>query len=878
MITRFRRITQKFFLYLQSSEDIVNQTYNFNFFESLASQKINKIIFVVKDYSRDIENLGIQCLKNNLKVFILLKNSFSTSRIEKLLNEFETTLIVFSRYCEVEKQIFEKDFEFDPLLDNALEFREAPELKNPELENDANHKDQTFDFKSSQEIIIHNFSIQNSSIQIKESPEENSLNNSFTPIDYDISSHNLNDEANLQIPSKKNSDSMPPEENFQNNSIVNDSIPQDTDTLSNLNDEANLQIPSNKNSDSMPPEERIQENQKSEFKPSFLTIRLKLLSITTIIIVGSLSLMIFFASFFFKRDIETRIQENNIMNVDIISKKIQDLFEQIYFNSFLISQIFKNSRENQDIGFIDNPYILGIANLEIAKNQFFIKNWYVYQKLLQEIGTSTKDFENSIESTRDTLSLSLTGTYEITNLSPYYDYPVLLLSTPNRMVPGNIFVIFINAKKISEDISGQTFSEIFILNRKGEILGASNIEMVQSAIDIKSMPIVKMMLESKLDNGLTNFNHNQKEFLGAFKKIQLGGIGIISITESKKAFEPVFITQRRNFYILAIVSIISIIIIYFFAKTISQPIKELAQATIKIEQEDYSVRVKPKTRDEVGQLSFLFNKMVRGLEEREKIKDAFGKFVNKEVAEKALKGEIKLGGEKKQCAVFFSDLRGFTAMSEKMKPEEVVEYLNRYFTLMVDCVEKTNGVVDKFIGDAVMATWGSVISVGNDAENAVNGALLMRKALIEFNKYNRKHGHPIAKFGCGINYGEVVAGQIGSEKKLEFTVIGDTVNLTSRIEGLNKPFATDILISQDLYERVKDIFNVVKMPAIAVKGKSEPQTIYCVLGRKDNPDAPKNLEELRKLVGIDWEPAIKEGTDVMEDEKEEKFKILDDKK
>jgi adenylate cyclase len=309
---------------------------------------------------------------------------------------------------------------------------------------------------------------------------------------------------------------------------------------------------------------------------------------------------------------------------------------------------------------------------------------------------------------------------------------------------------------------------------------------------------------------------------------------------------------------------------------VSTTIKELAIATEKVEQEDYSVRVIPRTKDEIGLLAYSFNKMVQGLEERERMKDAFGRFVNKEIAEKALRGEIKLGGEKKECTIFFSDLRGFTAMSEKMKPEEVVEYLNRYFTIMVDCVEKTHGIVDKFIGDAIMATWGTVSGYGNHTENAINGALLMRKALIEFNQYNKEHNLPIAKMGCGINTGEVISGQIGSEKRLEFTVIGDAVNLASRIESLNKPFATDILISQDTYDRVKDIFDVVKMPAIKVKGKSEPQTIYCVLGRKDDPNRPKTLDELRKLVGIDWKPQIKEGQETLgEDQDEEKkYEIL----
>lgn len=124
--------------------------------------------------------------------------------------------------------------------------------------------------------------------------------------------------------------------------------------------------------------------------------------------------------------------------------------------------------------------------------------------------------------------------------------------------------------------------------------------------------------------------------------------------------------------------------------------------------------------------------MVIGLIERDKVKKALGKFVNPQIAEKVLKQELKLEEKEKLC-YSFSDIRGFTSISEKLEPEEVVEFLNEYMTEMVDCVSLTDGIVDKFIGDAVMATWGAAFSHGNNAENAVNSAILMRKALIKFN-------------------------------------------------------------------------------------------------------------------------------------------------
>jgi adenylate cyclase len=241
-----------------------------------------------------------------------------------------------------------------------------------------------------------------------------------------------------------------------------------------------------------------------------------------------------------------------------------------------------------------------------------------------------------------------------------------------------------------------------------------------------------------------------------------------------------------------------------------------------------------------------------------------------------MRDELTLGGERKSVAILFSDIRSFTAISEKLQPEEVVEFLNHYMTRMVECVNRTHGVVDKFIGDAIMAVWGTPVSKGNDTENAVNGALLMRASLMEFNRDRGGARKPVIRIGCGINTGEVLAGQIGSEDRMEYTVIGDAVNLASRIEALNKPFGTDILISGDSLALVKDVFAVERMQSIKVKGKEEPQQIYAVLGRRDDPARPKSLEELRNALGIKVESFKRRHDDAADPDHEEvKYEIIE---
>jgi adenylate cyclase len=193
---------------------------------------------------------------------------------------------------------------------------------------------------------------------------------------------------------------------------------------------------------------------------------------------------------------------------------------------------------------------------------------------------------------------------------------------------------------------------------------------------------------------------------------------------------------------------------------------------------------------------------------------------------------------------------------------------------MVDCVEKTNGVVDKFIGDAVMAHWGTAYTAGSprkDAFNCVKAALMMRKALFFMNK-DRKAGdpaNPLIRIGCGINTGIVTAGQLGSNMRMEYTVIGDPVNLASRIESLTKPLGVDILVSEDTWTLVGDKFITEEMPSVTVKGKEKPVRIFAVVNFMGEPKGPQTMDEVRGLLGI-AAPNL-EKVDVNADEK--KYKI-----
>ena len=217
---------------------------------------------------------------------------------------------------------------------------------------------------------------------------------------------------------------------------------------------------------------------------------------------------------------------------------------------------------------------------------------------------------------------------------------------------------------------------------------------------------------------------------------------------------------------------------------------------------------------------------------KEKIKNAMGKYLSQDIMKNVVQNidDIKLGGKKANVTVLFADIRGFTSMSEKMTAEEVSVILNEYFSEIEPIITKYNGVINKFIGDAVMAIFGEPIQDINHAQNAVKCACAMLKKVEELQDKWLTEGKPKIEIGVGINTGEAFVGNIGSEKRLEYTVIGDTVNLASRIESYNKVYKTNMLISSSTYSHVSDIVDVIKIADVTIRGKAKKMDIYEVLG------------------------------------------------
>ena len=260
-----------------------------------------------------------------------------------------------------------------------------------------------------------------------------------------------------------------------------------------------------------------------------------------------------------------------------------------------------------------------------------------------------------------------------------------------------------------------------------------------------------------------------------------------------------------------------------------RPILVLARAVRAIGEGNLEQRVDLRRNDEIGDLGDAFNEMTKGLQEREFIRQTFQKFVHKDVVNQLLENPdmIKVGGEKKKVTIIFTDIRGFTALSETLSPHDLIGLLNSYFAQLLPIIDKNGGVLDKFIGDAMMIVFGTPLAKEDDALRAVKTGLEIQAKVKELNLARERDGRDHITMGIGINTGNVIAGNVGSEDRMEYTVLGDAVNVAARLEGQSR--TGDVIISDATYAEVKDkVVSVKSDEKVFLKGKSEAVNIYVV--------------------------------------------------
>lgn len=606
-------------------------------------------------------------------------------------------------------------------------------------------------------------------------------------------------------------------------------------------------------------------------------ISFKLITIFSFLVILVLGISTTFVYYYISTDEGIKAEENNHTINSRTAQTVQSLLVNVqgnvngYLNSLTLLDQDENFEQKKNLLFNDlilrNPEIAFIYNSEIgvlASSDF--------QNAHSDCGIT---FSSWLENNKTASQKIKAGKIEVYNVSQMFQEPLICVLFPHinpQINQNEICAVVFEGNKYTEILSTGSFNTSFIINDKADILVHPDSSKVINQENISSLPAIHAIFKENGANKQNLFpDETGYEWYYANESILGGTMYVITCVAKQTVFETINRTTYRIILFSLIILFLAIIIIRIFSRSLTRPIEKLVNATEQINSSDYDIKLKAKTKDEIGYLTNSFKTMAGGLAERQRLMSSFSKFTNRIIAEKAAADELELGGVNKNATIFFSDIRSFTAMSEKLNPEEVVEFLNDYMTRMVKCVTKTGGIVDKYIGDSIMAVWGTAVTSGSpavDAWNAVKTALLMRVALYDFNLVRYKEGKETIRIGCGINTGHVVAGQIGSSERMEYTVIGDAVNLASRTEALNKPFATDILITENTYELIKDKVVVEKMPPVHVKGKEQTVNVYAVINAV-GVKGPASIYDLRDFLGVQNPDLSKVDTD----EEEKKYQL-----
>ena len=605
-------------------------------------------------------------------------------------------------------------------------------------------------------------------------------------------------------------------------------------------------------------------NRKFKERRSGLRVRFsigaKLITIISIIVLISLGSITALVSWLVREDLTISAEENNFEVNRRASAETEQTLDKMRLLSLSFSRtaaLAKNTdaiQEEADYFFDQNPQIAALFYTS-ASSAAWINKVFTNEQFFLSRGIETKLANGFFNNSGKILENAALGQTILVNASPLFNkaQSSTYLAAMFFPIQGGSGCVLFSTENLNESF-GMGVNTSYLINADGDIIADGDLEKVKTQTNIGEQEIIKRIFNSSDRNKQMLVELDVRYYL-AYTRLNTAGSVVITTIEYDKVFEGINATTRRNLYLTAAILFLSIMSIWFFAKSISVPLKSLAGAARRIEGGFFDIELQSASSDEIGLLTSSFGKMCSAL-------NIFGKFTNRDIAVQAMRGQIKPGGLSKHATIFFSDIRGFTEKSENFvkafgseASDRIVFWLNEYLTHMVECVEKTNGIIDKFIGDAVMAHWGTASTAGSpqaDALNCVKAAMMMRIALYKLNTNRRKEnmGNPPITIGCGINTGIVTAGQIGSDLRMEYTVIGDPVNLASRVEALNKPLGTDILITEDTWNLVKDQFIVEEMPSVTVKGKEKPVRLFAVVNHISVKSGPKTLAEVRNVLGI----------------------------
>ncbi len=562
-----------------------------------------------------------------------------------------------------------------------------------------------------------------------------------------------------------------------------------------------------------------------------LSVGFKLISLIIALLLLSIFVLTCFAVRLFQEDNTLLVQQMNAHSARSIGAELRRTIESDIerangFLSILANPTNSATRDSSNLCadlFARNADFFGLI---LVDGESTIKNF----TFSESVPTSERELlaKKVIENRRR--SADDMGAYFAT-LSAGKNVFVISLAVAQAQNNSRLYLL-VDPKQLDQIFGKVDGVAAYLLDTRGELLSVSDQELIKTGSGSLNLPGLADLVAGNFSNKQLRYvdKASGEVKIASFWKIGLAGLSVITELPESVALEASHRLVKLVCLIAFVVFCSSLLVGLFYSQLLIRPVLRLTEAAKQIMVGRFGTRVPVASSggDEIVQLSRVFNEMAAGLEERERYRDTFTKFHSEEVAEKLLSGEVAIGGERKEAVILFTDLRGFTTLSEANPPEKVVESLNEYLALVVAIVRKNGGIIDKFIGDSVMATWGIPFLAPNDAHHAVRACLEIREALKSLNTSRTKRGEMELRIGMGLHLGTVIAGNIGSMERMEYTVIGDAVNTAARLESMTKELSTDFLVSQTLRAKLGDKFIFTSRSKIQLRGKTEATEVFTV--------------------------------------------------
>ena len=594
-----------------------------------------------------------------------------------------------------------------------------------------------------------------------------------------------------------------------------------------------------------PPEQELEKSYGSTKKTS---IGVKLICIISAIVILSMGFITFLVSYFVTADTRANAENSNFTLNVRTSSDIENRINSVISSVSLFCDLFDvQDKSDEELSFDAASFF--DRNNDIAVIAFLTRDKYFSNTSFFAANGISADIAGAyIASQTEAVNLAKNGSVQIENASPYFLTPaVAVFFSFNKNDKSEIVAAVFSTEKLQESVSTGKINETFLINNRGIVLIHPDIELMMQAVDLSENEFVKNVIMNN-SSGIqqTYVDADGEEFYAACQKITEGNCRVITQVKTSVILAAIRGITKRNMLLTVAILSIAILIIWIFAKSLSIPLENLTAVTDEINKGNFNTdlfdKLNVKRRDEIGVL----NKSTKN--ERD-ILNTVTSLTNRGVTKAIVRKEIDFEPHLKDITIFFSDIRGFTAISDgfnkrfgERSAAEIIEFLNDYMSRMVNCISITGGIVDKFEGDAVMAAWGVLRDdnldyeklpndnpekaalkarheehIKEDALCAIRSTIAMRYALMKYNKdaarFTEQHEKdllekykPHIRIGCGLNSGRATVGFMGSKEKMEFTSIGDAVNLASRTESSNKPCGTDILITEDTYNILKTDF------------------------------------------------------------------------